>query len=306
MSSIFQTPEWEKFKLETGYQKSIWVEGVLVLVKSLPFGGTMMYSPRVSRSQVEGIRNEAFLEQIAKISAENKAIFYRMEFDFPKEPNTYHLIPNTFSKSFEEMQPEHTLILDLTQSEEEILTQMKQKGRYNIKIAERSGIQVKSSKSVDNFYRLYETMSHRQKISYRGKNYFQKLVDILGEKDYILVFDAYSPDSSESLASAIVVFCGERATYLFGGSSDQNRNLMAPYKLHWEIIKYAKDKGFKEYDFFGIAPEGAENHPWSGVTRFKEQFGGNREDILGSYDLVFNKLKYRAFRIAEQVRRKSY
>lgn len=318
--SIFQTPEWEQFKLATGYQKAYRIDGVLVLVKKLPLGGSMLYSPRVSSDQVKKIKVQEFLSKIAEIAKENKAIFFRAEFAATITRTADQLADLGFIKAFEEMQPEHTLILDLNQSEEEILSQMKPKGRYNIKVAERSGVKVQTSKSVENFYNLYALMASRQAISYRGKNYFQTLIDIFSGKDYILVFDAFvSQQSADSsllkkqpttnsqqptyLASAIVSFVGDRAIYLFGGSSDEYRNLMAPYKLHWEVIREAKRRGFKEYDFFGVAPEGAKNHPWAGVTAFKEKFGGRHEEILGSYDLVFNRIKYKAFKIAEKIRR---
>lgn len=307
MSSIFQTPEWEEFKLKTGYQKSYRIDDILVLVKKLPLG-TMLYSPMVAQNQISDLKNQKYQSKIKEIARQEGAIFYRLEFDLVDTPDNRKLITNDYIKAFEEMQPEHTLILDIDQPESEILSQMKPKGRYNIKVAQRNQVKVSRTESIDNFLQLYETMAKRQRISYRGKRYFETLIDILGQKDYIAVFEAGVPKNDETgdpkcLAAAIVSFYNGRATYLFGGSSNDKRNLMAPYQLHWEIIRESKKRGMKEYDFFGIAPEGQPNHPWAGVTRFKEQFGGHRKDILGSWDLVFNKIKYQAFKIGERIRR---
>jgi len=305
MNSIFQTKEWEQFKLATGYQKSYWQKDILVLQKDIALGRTMLYSPMVSEQQLAKIMNgelgiKNFLDKIKNTTKNNKTIFYRLELDIP---TTYNLQPTTygFIKSFEEMQPEHTLILDLAKSEDEILKQMKQKGRYNIKQANKHNVTVKKTRDIKNFYKLYKLTAERQKITFRNRTYFQKMIDLLEPKGYCEVFEASV--EGEILATAIVTFYKGRATYMFGSSSRENNKLMAPYKLHWEIIKEAKSRNCKGYDFFGVAPEGEENHPWAGVTAFKEKFGGERKKLLGSYDLILKPFEYKIFKIAEKIRR---
>ncbi|MCX6808350.1 MAG: peptidoglycan bridge formation glycyltransferase FemA/FemB family protein [Candidatus Berkelbacteria bacterium] len=320
MNNIFQSSEWEKFKLETGYQKSFWVEDVLILEKKLPLGYSMLYSPMVSKSQVNQLTSKSvsqFSEELKKIANEDNSIFYRLEFDF-QDQKLIHLFtdlprlipkwgkPIHFRKSFEEMQPEHTLLLDLTLPEDELLAQMKQKGRYNVRVAERNEISIEESPTeVENFYKLYAETGQRHKITYRNKRYFENLVEILKEKGYASVYTAYGMIEGKKtpLASAVIVYSGKKAIYMFGASSDEYKNLMAPYLLHWQIIKESKAAGYKYYDFFGIAPDDDPKHPWAGVTRFKKQFGGVQEDTLGSFDLIFKPLQYQVFKIAEKIRR---
>jgi lipid II:glycine glycyltransferase (peptidoglycan interpeptide bridge formation enzyme) len=278
----------------------------------------MLYSPLLSESQLSDLKSRSYISKIKSIAQESQAIFYRVEFDSPLDHvaaefevtnSHFSLHDSCFKKAFEEMQPEHTIILDISQSEADILAQMKQKGRYNIKIAERAGITISSSESrgaeLDQFYELYKTMAVRQKISYRNKAYFEALLEILGERQYARCYNATIADSGgeQILAAAIIGFCDHRATYLFGGSSNERRNLMAPYLLHWQIIREAKARGFSEYDFFGIAPCDNPNHPWAGVTRFKKQFGGQEVHLAGSWDLVFRPAEYQLFKIAEKIRR---
>lgn len=306
MNSIFQTKEWEDLKLQTGYQKRYRLEDILVLQKNIAFGRTMLYSPRVSEEQLakkfeNGEKTKIFFEKIKDIAKKNKSIFYRLELDIPLTHNSKFVVPEGFVKSFEEMQPEHTLVLDISKSEEEILKQMKQKGRYNIKIADKHKVEVKKSRKIDNFYKLYIETAKRQKITFREKQYFQKLIDILEPKGYCEVFEAST--EGEVLATAIVTFFKGRSTYLFGSSSRKNNKAMAPYKLHWKIIQDAKERGCREYDFFGVAPENKPNHPWAGVTSFKEKFGGKRVSLMGSYDLILKPLEYKLFKVAEKVRR---
>ncbi|MEK9155811.1 MAG: peptidoglycan bridge formation glycyltransferase FemA/FemB family protein [Patescibacteria group bacterium] len=309
-TSLFQTPEWGDFKCQTGWSKQHRLDGILVLEKKLPLGRTMLYSPMINEAQGRRLKAGGFLEQIKNIAQKRNAIFYRVEFDTPLP--TFDLKPSTFGarRAFEEMQPEHTLILDITQSEEEILAQMKPKGRYNIKVAERSGIEITESTDpkgpeLDSFYTLYESMAKRQRISYRDKKYFEALLEILGKKDYARLYDASVniDGKTTTLASAIVGNFDRRVTYLFGGSSNEHRNLMAPYLLHWQIIKDARAQGCTEYDLFGIAPNDDPKHPWAGVTRFKKQFGGREVHLAGNWDLVFRPVEYQSFKIVEKIRR---
>ncbi|PIS07412.1 hypothetical protein COT78_03680 [Candidatus Berkelbacteria bacterium CG10_big_fil_rev_8_21_14_0_10_43_13] len=315
--NLFQSPEWEQLKLQTGYAKSYRLDDVLILQKKLPLGFSMLYSPMIDQVQSSKFQVQGFNEQIKKIVRGCNAIFYRAEIDIPVIPNTKYDIPAFgFTKSFEEMQPEHTLILDLSKREEEILAQMKQKGRYNIKIANKSNLVIKKTTtpddSLDDFYRLYSATGKRHGITFRSKKYFESLLDILGRKGYAELETIYlvqGIDNDEkiekiALASAIIVYSGKKAIYLYGASSDEHKNLMAPYKLHFNIIKDAKARGCTEYDFFGIAPDDSSSHPWAGVTRFKKQFGGTEQQIAGSYDLVFKPFMYKLFKIAEKIRRK--
>ena len=205
------------------------------------------------------------------------------------------------------MQPENNWVLDITKSEEEILAGMKQKGRYNIKIAQEAnliltGSNNPESKELDAFFDQYQKTGQRHKIAYREKQYFKTLLDIFGKKEYALACVVWH--GQKPLASAIFLLFGKSALYLYGGSSDEERNLMAPYLLHWEMIKEAKSRCKDEYNFLGIAPNDDQNHPWAGITRFKKQFGGKQVDIVGSYDLVFKSIEYKAFKMAEKIRRK--
>lgn len=307
MNNVFQSKAWEDFKLQTGYQKSYRILDILVLEKKLPFGFSMLYSPMVGNSQWSEARSQEFSKKIRELALKDNAIFYRLELDVLK--NSRSQLPTPYIKSFEEMQPEHTLILDLEKSEEELLAQMRQKGRYNIRLAEKRKIKVSSScdwqNELKSFYALYEETAKRHKITYRSKTYFEKLLENLSKNGYSKLYKASAViDSKEIvLASAIVVFSGQKAIYLFGSSSDRYKSMMAPYLLQWQMIKEAKEAGYLEYDFFGIAPNEDPKHPWSGVTRFKKQFGGDERALLGSFDWVFKPFVYRLFKLAERIRR---
>ncbi|HOX41836.1 MAG TPA: peptidoglycan bridge formation glycyltransferase FemA/FemB family protein [bacterium] len=331
MTNLFQSQAWEEFKLKSGYQASFWVDGILVLKKALTLGYSMLYSPMVQEFQVPRTKYQEFIEKIRKLALEQNAIFYRLELDIPSVPtqipNTKYQIVHGFRRAFEEMQPEHTLVLDLKQSETDLLAQMSQKGRYNIRVAERNNIKITSGtekRLVDNFYALYQQTGKRHRITYRSKSYFENLVEILSKLGYVEIYQAsissetclnlddnrlsqcldnLEEGNQKVLCSAIIVFSGKKAIYLFGASSDAHKQFMPTYALHWQIIKEMKAKGFTEYDFFGIAPNDDPKHPWAGVTQFKKRFGGKEISILGSYDLTCKPVQYQLFKIAEKLRR---
>ena len=106
----------------------------------------------------------------------------------------------------------------------------------------------------------------------------------------------------ELIAGIIVLLYGNRATYLYGASSNSKRNLMPNYALQWEAMKYAKETGCDEYDLFGIPPENDPGHPMYGLYRFKTGFGGKIIRRPGCWDLPLNPAGYRLYRTAEKVR----
>jgi len=308
MESIFQSKEWEEFKLKTGYQKSYWVDDILVLQKSLPLGYSMLYSPMVAESQVKSTKLSSYKDKIDQITKENKSIFYRIEFDI----STTLTIPSStlgLIKSFEHMQPENTWMLDITKDSDQLLAEMSVRCRYNVRLATKSGIEVKSAendqKMLSDFYSLYSITGKRHGITYRNISYFQNLLDILSKGGYARIYSATfkSEGGNKTLSSGIVIYSGEKAIYMFGASSNEHRNLKAPNLLVWQMIADAKVKGCETFDFYGIAPDDNPKHPWAGITSFKKQFGGYQENILGSYDLIIQPIMYKIFKMAEKIRR---
>jgi lipid II:glycine glycyltransferase (peptidoglycan interpeptide bridge formation enzyme) len=205
------------------------------------------------------------------------------------------------------MQPENTWVLDITPGENTLLYDMIRSCRYNINLAKKSGILVSKGTSqdmLDNFYSLYTVTGKRHGITFRSQQYFKTLIEALGNKNASIYNASLEKNGiSTLLAAGILVFSGKKAIYMFGSSGNEYRNLKAPYLLVWQMILDAKVKGCTDFDFFGIAPTDNPNHPWSGITSFKKQFGGQKIDNLGSYDLTFKPLEYQVFKILERIRR---
>ncbi|MDD5527894.1 MAG: peptidoglycan bridge formation glycyltransferase FemA/FemB family protein [Patescibacteria group bacterium] len=273
--------------------------------RSLGVGGiNYFYCPRgpIINFQSSIFNLQFFLDEIKKIADKEDAIFLRFE---PKQieiRNTKYEIRKSL-----DIQPSKTIVLDLSKSEEELLSAMHQKTRYNIRLAEKKGVKISEApgNSFEEFWNLMKKTSGRDGFTSHDKDYYEKLLQTAPE-NFKLFFAFVRHSLGESgdkyedkiLCAGIFAFFGDTATYLFGASSDENREVMAPYLLQWELIRRAKAGGYKFYDFFGI-----DEKKWPGVTRFKRGFGGQEINYPGTFDVVYNRINYGIYRILRTARR---
>jgi lipid II:glycine glycyltransferase (peptidoglycan interpeptide bridge formation enzyme) len=179
--------------------------------------------------------------------------------------------------------PTPTLLVDLTGSEEEILASMKPKGRYNIRLASRRGVEVFRSERpepVDEFYLLFEVTMRRHDFAGEPKSFFTNMIRTLGP----MVRVYFASYRGMILSAAVVVMFAEKATFLYGGSLPFCRSVMAPYGMHWQIMRDARELGCWHYDFYGIAPEGEPMHRYVRFSQFKSRFGGKVVRTAGARD----------------------
>ena len=195
--------------------------------------------------------------------------------------------------------PERTLLIDLLKSEQELQSEMHQKTRYNIKLAERHGVTVGFSREpndVEQFLALLKETATRQKIGIFPAQYYRAMVESLGESIEVAIARIHTTP----VAAGLIIRFGSAMTYLHGASSAEHHQHMAPHLLQWESIIRARDLGCSVYDFFGIAPEGAVDHRWNGITRFKMGFGGTVHQYPGAFNLVYQRAWYLAYRLAKR------
>ena len=105
----------------------------------------------------------------------------------------------------------------------------------------------------------------------------------------------FAEHEGERLATALVVYFGDRATYLFGGSLPRRREVMAPYLLHFEAMRAARERGHRWYDLYGVSPADQPGHPWAGISAFKRKFGGLELCFVPALDLVYDDAGYGAY-----------
>jgi lipid II:glycine glycyltransferase (peptidoglycan interpeptide bridge formation enzyme) len=190
------------------------------------------------------------------------------------------------------MQPSKTVIIDLDQSEEELLSRMHHKTRYNIKVAEGHRVRVVESNDADLFLKLLKKTAKRDKFSAHPEDYYRKLLRSYSLKTQL--FLAYN--DKKPVAGAITLTYRDATYYLHGASDYDSRTLMAPYALHWYIITSNQKLGTRNYDLWGI-----DTRKWPGVTRFKLGWGGRTVEYPGSFDLVISRFWYLVYKVAKRI-----
>jgi lipid II:glycine glycyltransferase (peptidoglycan interpeptide bridge formation enzyme) len=196
------------------------------------------------------------------------------------------------------------VLMDLTQSAEDLMAGMHTKHRYNMRYAEKKGVTLRiagNQKDFDNFWELYETTSVRQKYYIRPKSYFQKIWDMLQPKGLVHILTAEF--EGESLASWMLFNYDGVLYYPYGGSSEKHKNLFGSTYLGWQVILFGKKLGCTTFDMWGASQDpNNESDPWWGFTNFKLKYGGQYVTYMDSYDYVVNPAVYKVFSLANDFR----
>ena len=299
---LLQTGEWGELKSAFGW-KPVRVAnsdfGVQILFRKLPLGFTIGYIPKSNP-------DASLLPEIDLVCKQNRAVFLKVEPDFweGEQPETPALSEVEgwnleLETSKHNIQPPRTIIIDIRRTEDEILAKMKQKTRYNIRLAEKKGVTVRAWDDVDAFHKMMLVTGGRDGFGVHSLEYYKRAYELLHPSGLgeILVA-AYE---GKPLAALFVAQSGKRAYYLYGASTNEERNRMPTYILQWEAMKWAKERGCDEYDLWGVPDEDEETLEadfqsrsdglW-GVYRFKRGFGGEVKRAAQAMDRVYNPLLY--------------
>jgi len=198
------------------------------------------------------------------------------------------------------VQPKAVMVLDLEPTPDELLAGFRSKWRYNVRVAERKGVEVArvGRDELPAFYELLVSTAKRDGFLIRGRPYFETLFDCLEPAGLIAMFLARF--EGRPVAGALCMGFGPRLTYVYGASSNKHRNVMPNHLMQWHMIRWAREEGYKIYDFRGVSPirdgKPAEEH-LAGLNRFKEGFGARYLEYAGTFDLPLRPVVYRAWRL---------
>jgi peptidoglycan pentaglycine glycine transferase (the first glycine) len=225
------------------------------------------------------------------------------------------------------VQPARTIMLDLAPDPETLLAQMKEKWRYNVRLAGRKGVTVREARSEDDvraWYALLQTTGERDRFGIHTLDYYLRCWQIFAPRGQLCLFLAEHDrpelpqetpgllqgtpghpqgmpgrpqgDVPTLLGGIFVALFARQAIYLYGASSNEQRQLMPNYLLQWRAICWAREQGAASYDFWGIPATDDENEPMAGVYRFKSGWGGRVTRFVGDYEHVYRPLAMRLVR----------
>jgi len=294
---ILQTGAWGELKSAFGWEAMRLVageNGVQLLFRKLPLGFTVAYAPKPLAGY------ETLLPEIDSVCRQRRAILLKVELDSWQAEAQSPL--SSFIFSSHNIQPPRTIIVDIRGTDDEILARMKQKCRYNIRLAEKKGVTIRPWDDLIGFHRLMTVTGGRDGFGVHSLQYYQHAYDLfypLGEAELLVAEYEGKP-----LAALMVFARGKRSWYLYGASNDEERNRMPTYLLQWEALKWAKARGCEEYDLWGVPDEdeskleaefeSRHDGLW-GVYRFKRGFGGEIKRAAPAMDRVYMPLLYTAY-----------
>ena len=301
---ILQTAQWGKLKSQFGWEAHFFTHedcGAQVLLRKLPLGFHIAYLPMGP----VGKPNQDLLVEIQSFCKKNKCIFLKIEPDMWEEDfpaSALSSVLEGFSES-KSIQPANTIVLSLNGDAETWLSRMKQKTRYNVRLAAKKGVVIEDSESIDTFYSLMIETGERDAFGVHSKSYYQTAFDLFKSNDTCKLFIASFEGTP--LAGIMVFISGNRAWYFYGASNNVERNRMPTYLIQFEAMKYCAESGCTSYDLWGIPDADTETLEnefmnrkdglWS-VYRFKRGFGGEIKRLAGAWDQVYIKPLYNLYR----------
>jgi len=329
---LFQTTYWGKVKSNLGWEPLAFdflsEEGqygdVLVLKRPLGKGVAAAYIPQGPETGPDPDKYGIFLEALSQslirhMDSDIAFIRYDLPWESPYaaeamqgepwpgciSPRLQELRMNIGTKTWNlrkaaiDFTVADALIVDIARTEEEILSAMKPKCRYNIRLSRRKGVHVSvaSPNQLPSFYDLYLQTARRNGFQACSDRCFAELFSTrMTHPESPEILFLLAADGSDIVAGAIIAVSGQRAIFLFGASSDEKRNLMGSYAVHWEAIKLAREKGCLTYDMGSVSPLPDPDHPFYGMHRFKTGFGGTIVHRSGSWDYLLDSQNYENIR----------
>lgn len=297
---LLQTGEWGELKSAFGWDAVRLIVGdfgAQILFRKLPLGFTIAYIPKVVCSDVI---SEEFWKEVDSICRKRRAVFLKIEPDEWQDNFIFHA--SSFILSKHNIQPPRTIVVDIRGGEEEILARMKQKCRYNIRLAEKKGVAVRAWDDLAGFHQMMQVTGGRDHFGVHSLEYYRRAYELFHPTGMCELLVAEF--ENKPLAALMVFARGRRAWYVYGASNDEERNRMPAYRLQWEAMRWARAKGAEEYDLWGVPDEDEaaleaqfekrSDGLW-GVYRFKRGFGGELKRAAQAMDKIYNPLLYKLY-----------
>lgn len=309
-----QSWEWGEFKKKTGliierigiFEKSKLVKALQVTFHPVPFlNKNVGYFPKGSMPDTTQL---SVLKDLAK---KNNAIFIKLEPNIAQKVDAQSAHKNITQFLFDNncvpgkpLFTKYTFQLDLTRPEEILFKNLASKTRYNVNLAYKKGVRIfenTSAEGMNQYIEILKETTKRQGFYAHSPKYFQDMWDELGASGYMRIFNAVYED--KILTSWIIFIFNDVIYYPYGSSRSENRDVMANNLMMWEMIKLGKKEKCHTFDMWGsLGPDPDKKHSWYGFHKFKQGYGGDLVEFLGTYDYVIDMPMYKLFTISDNIR----
>lgn len=245
------------------------------------------------------------LDEIAKIGKAERCVFVRIRPQLPATPENLALLEKLgLKKSPMHLAAEHTVMIDLRKTEDELLADMRRQTRYEVRRSDKFGIKVEKSDSEEIFKEFHTVQA---KTAKRQGFVPPNLKVLLAEKEgFNGNIDIYIAKTTEGepIAYGMIIRNGKEGDYYEAASTDLNRKMPGAYALLWQAMRDLKADGYERFNLWGIAPPNQPNHRYAGVTTFKTGFGGAVIEYVPAHDLILSRVGYLKDYVVEVVRKK--
>ncbi len=303
--NFLQSKVWARVNQLIGHQV-VEKDGIVMIIKKAKRGRYLEIpgGPIINWQDDKAV--EKTRQLIVDTAKKHRCVFVRLRPQLIDTPENRKLLETKLKakKSPMHLAAEHTVILDLTKSEDELLKNMRRQTRYEVRRADKLGIKVESGNSEELFKEFHQVQSETA-----ARQHFvpPDLKTLLAEKEAFSknakIYVAKTAEG-EPIAYGLILIHENEAEYYEAASTDLNHKLPGAYALEWQAIKDLKKQKVKKYNLWGIAPPNQPHHRYAGVTTFKTGFGGEVVAFVPAHDIIISKIKYAPDYLIETIRKK--
>lgn len=323
---LMQTWEWAEVKIRTGWRMlpQVWRDNAgrveaaaMVLEKPLRTGGfsakmSILYIPRgPMMNWSDPVLRQRVLDDLQELAKRKGGIFLKIDAEVllgRGEPGTSEasedldgqavqteLKQRKWVFSEDQIQFRNTVWIDLSGSPEDWLARMKQKTRYNIRLAEKKGVTIREGREIDlpDLYEMYAKTSVRDGFVIRPREYYLSIWRTFMQAG--MAAPLIAEVEGEAIAGMALFWFGGKAWYLHGMSLEKHREKMPNHLIQWTAMRLAREKGALIYDLWGAPDVFSEDDRMWGVYRFKQGLGGEVMRTLGAWDFIARPLAYSVY-----------
>lgn len=303
---ILQTYHWGKFKGEFGWEPHFWalrdsgiLKGVMLYqIRRLPLGMALAYAPRGPILLEENPDHaQELLTTVMNDARKHGASLLKVDPLVPVDDTDFWkklLSSMGFKSSSLQIQPRHTVVTDISGTEEEILARFERTHRYNVRLSAKHGVSADINNDFDTFFSILLDTSKREHFLVHSREYFHRMFTLMNSAGLARLITAMR--EGKPLAAAMLFRCGKHAYYPYGGSSMEGREHKATQALQWAAMREMRLEGAKDYDFWGVPV--TDKGVLAGVAAFKRGFGGKVVQYQPAMDVPLRVVQAKMFRAA--------